>query len=65
MIVETLMDKFQSQCMEKVNDRTVEFGPCQLETGCYVLCQDVFLITSSLGSNLLQPVTVHSFMVKE
>ena len=33
--VKILMKEFQAQCEEKVNERTVDFGPRQLETGCY------------------------------
>ena len=54
------MEEFQAQCVMKVNDRTVDFGPRQFETGCYVLRQHVLLITGSLGNILFPPATVCS-----
>lgn len=50
------MEEFQAQCVMKVNDRTVDFGPRQFETG-YVLCQHVLLIAGSLGNILFPPAT--------
>ena len=49
------------KCFEKVNDKQVEFGPKQLETGVYyiswyIICLDV-IMASQYGSQITQSAT--------
>jgi len=46
-VARDLVATFRNKCVKKVKDKTVEFGPRQLEAG-YVLCQDIILFTGSL-----------------
>ena len=40
-----LVAAFRFQCVEKVKDKKTEFGPRQLESGCFILYHDIVLIT--------------------
>lgn len=45
-----MMVSFRSQCLEKVNNRKVEFGPVQLRKGYY---PGLVLIVASLEANAI------------
>ena len=47
MEAQQLVAAFRSQCVEKVKNKKTEFGPRQLESGCYILYHDIVQVTST------------------
>ena len=47
MEAQQLVAAFRSQCVEKVKNKKTEFGPHQLESGCYILYHDIVQVTST------------------
>ena len=55
-VIRELMLEFQSQCLEKVRDRKLDFGPRQLKEGCLYL-ELVLIFASSVRITIM----FHSF----
>ena len=64
-LVVELVTAFRDQCLGKVKDRKVEFGPHQLEAGHYIPCTDLVLNTvyRNLASTCHSTIVFHSLFV--